>query len=184
MAFENQQVAQPESDYSKVASEDPSYHAIKVYNMLEDEIWTRLDLLSKSKTIDDISNIAREIRVLFLRGDKVWAEIKKSIEIQASTLKIHATSFKYENEFSKYAQEILDYLKIALDANFLVFNGSLEEQESAKYYLELSPQERLSWLVKKIEDKILDATELWGELAAEIHFTMPINIKDTRDPFL
>ena len=83
MAFENQQVAQPESDYSKVASEDPSYHAIKVYNMLEDEIWTRLDLLSKSKTIDDISNIAREIRVLFLRGDKVWAEIKKSIEIQA-----------------------------------------------------------------------------------------------------
>jgi hypothetical protein len=99
MAFENQQVAQSESaDYSKVASEDPSYHAIKVFNMIEDALWDQFDLLSNATTIDSIIHIAKEVRVLLFRADKVWDEIKKAIEVQATGLKIKATSFDYKNE--------------------------------------------------------------------------------------
>ncbi len=185
MAFENQQVAQSESaDYSKVASEDPSYHAIKVFNMIEDALWDQFDLLSNATTIDSIIHIAKEVRVLLFRADKVWDEIKKAIEVQATGLKIKATSFDYKNEFNIYASEVLNYIRITLNANFLAFNGSLEEQKIARDYLELSPQERISWFIEKIENTILTATEKWGELAAKINFTMPINIKDTRDPFL
>jgi hypothetical protein len=183
MELLEQQVTQP-NDYNKVASEDPSYHAIKVYNMIEDALWERLDLLGNATSLDGIIHIAKEVRLLLLRGDKVWSEIRKAIEIQASGLKIKATSFNYKGEFNTYASEILRYLNISINAGFFAFNGSLEEQKMATEYLELSPLQRNSWLVEKLENKILDATELWGELAATINFTMPINIKDTRDPFL
>jgi hypothetical protein len=182
MAFEEQQVVQQE--YSKVASEDPSYHAIKVFNMIEDALWEQLDLLGNATSMENIIHIAKEIRILLLRGDKVWNEINKAVEIQASNLKIKATAFVYGNEFGTYAAEIMEYIKVAVNANFLAFNGNPTAQQLATYYLELSPAEKMGWLVQSIENKVLDATEHWGELAAQINFTMPINIKDTRDPFL
>ena len=182
MAYEEQQILSQE--YSKVASEDPSYHAIKVFNMVEDALWEQLDLLGNSSSTDGIIHIAKETRVLLLRADKVWNEIKKAIEVQVSGLKIKATSFTYTNEFSKYASALSNYIKIVTNANFLAFNGSQEEQKNALDYLEQSPQDRIRWLIEKTEKTILDATEKWGVLAAEINFTMPINIRDTRDPFL
>lgn len=184
MAFELSQAQNENMEYSKVASEDPSYHAIKVFNAIEDSLWEQLDLLGNSGTMANIIHIAKEVRVLLLRADKVWNEIQKAVDVQASGLKIKATSFSYSKEFSNYAAELMDCIKVSLDANFLAVNGSLTEQKEALEYLELSPQERLNWTAKKVEKTILDATEKWGDLAAEINFTMPINIKDTRDPFL
>lgn len=182
ISFENQQVV--ESEHSKVTSEDPSYHAIKVFNMVEDALWDQLDLLGNAMTTESMIHITKEVRVLLLRADKVWSEIKKAVEVQAAGLKIKATSFSYNGEFSMYAAQLLNYVKVALNANFLASNGSPEEQANAVHYLEQSPQERMNWLIEKVENTILDSTERWGELAAEINFTMPINIKDTRDPFL
>jgi hypothetical protein len=184
MAFDEEQIQTPQTQSSRAMSEDPSYHAIKVFNMIEDSLWEQFDLLGNAVSIDHVVHIAKEVRVLLLRGDKVWNEIKKAVEIQASGLKIRATAFSYKGEFSAYAAEILKYLKIASNAGFLAFNGSPEEQELAQNYLELPSNERMGWLMRNVEGKILDATEKWGELAAEINFTMPINIKDTRDPFL
>jgi hypothetical protein len=183
MEYEEEQQMQ-QSDHSNIASEDPSYHAIKVYNMLEDSLWERLDLLENATNINDVIHVAKEVRVLLLRGDKVWSEIKNSIAIKAEQLKIKDTSFKYDGELNTYASYILNIIKISVNAQFFAFNGSLEEQIRAKNYLELSPIERLSFIVSEVEKTILEATELWGEKAAEINFTMPINIKDTRDPFL
>lgn len=173
-----------QQDRSNIASEDPSYHAIKVYNMIEDALWERLDLIENATDIGNVVMIAKQVRVLLLRGDKVWSEIKKSISNKAELLKITNTSFSYNGELNKYADLVLNVLKIGVNAQFLAFSGSPEEQARARAYLEMAPPERLGSIINEIETIILDATELWGEKAAEINFTMPINIKDTRDPFL
>ena len=182
IALEEEQTQQLERN--DIASEDPSYHAIKVYNMIEDSLWEQLDQLGNATNMGDVSKIAREVRILLLRGDKVWNEIKNSITIKASILRIKTTSFQYGGELQKHAEQISSLLKISLNAQYLISNGSLEEQEAASAYLEMPPNVRLGFIIQEIEKIILLATELWGQKAAEINFTMPINIKDTRDPFL
>lgn len=182
MSEEVQEWQQP--NQSNIASEDPSYHAIKVYNTIEDGLWDKMSQLEKVQTLNDFIDIARDVRVLLLRGDKVWNEIKHSIGNKASSLKIKETSFAYNGELNTISSKILMWLKVCSSAQFLASNGSQGEQGLANEYLELPPQQRVIWLTDKLEKEILEATELWGDKAADIGFTMPINIKDAQDPFL
>lgn len=178
-----QQEGQIENN-GRIVSEDPSYHSIRIYNMVRDRMWEQLDRASNSTELNQLLPIISGLKLLLLRGDKIWLELKYAIKEQRSNLKITEGMFPYKNELEEQAIKIQDIINIVSNANLIATEGSPVEVEEAIEYIELNKNRKLSWIKMKIEKIILEADEEWGKGAARIHFTMPVDVKDTRDPFL
>ena len=169
---------------SNVITEDPSYHAIKVYNMVSDRIWDEFALLEQYPDMFNVINEIQKLNILLTRSDMIWYEIQKTIEEKTKGLKISKTSFSYNGELKTYADKLEHIVKIALNAEFYASNGSPGDYKDAIAYLEVPKPARTEYIKSQVKTEILAAMKMWSEKASQINFTMPINIKEAQDPFL
>jgi len=165
---------------STIASEDASYHSIRIYNLIRDKLWERLELANNSPDTRELGMHIQELRLLLLRGDKVWREISKAVEEKKRTLKVDTIVFPYTEQLKKLALKLDVIYELLTKTEKLIADGDNEALE----YLQMQPEDGLQYIKKRVEDIITDADEVWGEHAALIDFTMPIEVKDSRDPFL
>ncbi len=168
---------------TRIVSEDPAYHSIKIYNMVRDRLWEQLDKSNNSKTFEELLKTINGLRLLLLRGDKIWLELKYAIQEQRANLKMTEETFPYKNELNDAAIRIQSMINIITNAKYISVEGSPAEIKIAIEYIILNNQQKISWIKNIVEKIILEADENWGKGAAKIHFTMPVDVKDTRDPF-
>jgi len=152
--------------------------------MVRDRLWEQLDKSNNALTFDEFINTINGLRLLLLRGDKIWLELKYAIAEQRSNLKISEGEFPYGNELRTASIKIQHIINIINNANYLSAEGSPTEIEEALNYIKLNHSQKIDYMKNKIENIILEADENWGKNAAKIHFTMPVDVKDTKDPFL
>jgi hypothetical protein len=169
---------------SNIMTDDPSFHAIKIYNMVSDRIWDEFALLEQYPDMLNVISEVQKLNILLTRSDMIWYEIQKTIEEKTKYLKISNTSFNYHGELKNYADKLEHIVKIALNAEFYASNGSIGMREDAITYLEVPKNGRTEYIKAQVKKQILDAMQLWSEKASQINFTMPITIKDAQDPFL
>ncbi len=170
----------PLMNRSRIATEDASYHSIRIYNMVRDRLWERLELIQNGLSLEELSRYIQELRLLLLRGDKVWLEISKTVAERKKDLKIDTSAFPYTEQLKKLADEIERYYVLINRADMMSMMGD----QSALEFLQMPPELQSSYIKQGVEAIVLRADEIWGEHAAIIGFTMPIEIKDSRDPFL
>ena len=166
-------------EQSRVMTEDASYHSIRIYNMIRDRLWEYLDLINSSPTLEEMSKHMIGARLLLLRGDKVWMEIKKAIDEKKKSLKVNFTPFLYDNELKKAADGITVYYELITKGRVL----ATLNQQNAIDFLQMPTYEKLTYIKHNIEQIITEADEKWGGYAATIGFTMPIEVKEAHDPF-
>ena len=170
---------QTDMEAGHVQAQDPSFHEIRIYNDVRDKLWMHLDLALSAENMDNLQREALSLRLLLLRADGIWAEIKKAVDGEKKRKKL-TVPFPYESEFSTKAQEVIDKLTFMARADALAWDGD----EEAELFLQMPIGDRVMWLKHNIEKIIIDADKVWGEKAASLNFTMPINVKESRDPFL
>ena len=162
-----------------IRMEDPSYHSIKIYNMIRDQLWNYLATINKVNDLQSCLEITDDIRILLLRGDKVWAEIQKAANEKARGLRIRGKVLDYNGSLRRLALELSTYL-------------SYEREKEAYYesndvsffnYIQLPATSKIEFYKKKAEEVVNRADEDWGTYAAQINFTMPIELRAEQDPF-
>lgn len=169
-----------EMQKSRVATEDASYHAIRIYNMLRDRLWEKLEAVRNSGSVPEIRNNTESLRLLLVRGNNTWLEIKKAIEEKKKGIKATFKEFPYDEELKEKAGKLNDLIRIMDNPKYQFILGN----QLAIDYLKMPLNERLSYLKNQIEGLVTDADNVWGNHAALIGFTMPIEVKETHDPFL
>lgn len=168
-----------EQQQSRIATEEPSYHAIRIYNMIRDRLWEKLEAMNKGLTTEEVLLALNDLRLLLLRGDKTWMEIKKAIDEKKAALKVRTEPFKYDGELKKKADALSYIILLTTNPRELAINDDAE----ALAYMALRPFARLQYTKQKAEAIILEADEDWGNKAALIGHTMPIEVRESKDPF-
>jgi hypothetical protein len=162
-----------------IRTEDASYHSIKIYNMIRDQLWNYLATINKVNDLQSCIEITDDIRVLLLRGDKVWSEIQKAANEKARGLRIREKVLDYKGSLRLLALELSMYL-------------AYEKEKEAYYqsndvnffnYIQLPITSKIEFYKKKVEEVVNKADEDWGTYAAQINFTMPIELRAEQDPF-
>ncbi len=178
------ELASPEEAQSRIASEQSSYHSIAIYNMVRDRLWMQQDFISRAQTPEQIKEYVTNMRNLLLRGDSLWMEIKKAVEEKKKGFKTDKKEFPYNNELIQYADK-LEFLQSLIEhGRAMVSDPNEETRELAYSYIRMQTYQKLTYLRKYVEAVVREADKLWGEKAALIGFTMPIEVKEQRDPFL
>ncbi|MGC9132348.1 MAG: hypothetical protein ACP5HJ_01725 [Candidatus Micrarchaeia archaeon] len=167
-----------------IHAEDPAYHEIRIYNTVRDSIWQELVLLEYENDIDKVEKRLINLYLLLLRADEIWNEINESVKVQSTRLRLVVDVLPYEGEFRKYAEKINTLIEIKRNAKMLCTSaGSPEVQQMATTYLQLPFYSKVEWLKKEAEKIVDEVGRIWGSKAAKIQYTMPIQIKESADPF-
>jgi len=187
----DQQVDKEIEQVTTITSENPAYHEINIYNKIRDEIWVTLGEI-QNLTFENASqvNIAKQnfyslinkLRLLFLKADTIWYENKKAVEQQTKNLKL-SQEFPYNNEFYILAQRLSIYMLLALGNTIPAADGDAEIQNLIAQLEPLYFKDKLEILKHLIEKQVVEADKVWGEKAALVNFTMPIQVSSSKDVF-
>ena len=172
-------ISQSQATGPMIRTEDASYHSIKIYNMIRDQLWNYLATINKVNDLQSCLDITDDVRVLLLRGDKVWMEIQKAADEKARGLRIHEKVLDYKGSLKVLANELEVYVAYEKEKE------AYYESNDAKFlsYIGLPLSSKTEFFKKKVEDVVNRADEDWGTYAAQINFTMPIELRAEQDPF-
>jgi len=191
MADDIQQVDKEIEQTTTITSESPAYHEINIYNRIRDEIWVTLGEIQNLVIVDSrqtnsakqsLYSLTNKLRLLFLKADAIWYENKKAVEQQTKDLKLKH-EFPYDSEFSILAQRLSLYMALALGSAIPAADGNAETQSLMVQLEPLYFKDKLEILKGLIEKLVVEADRIWGEKAALLNFTMPIQVSSAKDAF-
>jgi len=186
-----QQVDKEIEQATTITSESPAYHEISIYNRVHDEIWATLGeiqnlTVENPHQINDVKRsfyaLANKLRVLLLKADSIWYENKKAVEQQTKDLRLKQ-EFPYNNEFYTLAQRLSLYMALALGSAIPAAGGGAEAQSLMVQLEPLYFKDKLEVLKSLIEKLVVEVDRVWGEKAALVNFTMPIQVSSSKDTF-
>lgn len=176
----NYQQGQQEGGEANIQASDASFHEIRTYNDTKDKIWIVGAEINNTQDIGSLLLYLNDLYMLLMRADKVWWGVEYSVREKASRMKSKTVSFKYSGQMAKYSNKIKTYI------DYVENNERFMEEHDAGFddYMNLpSAKGKLRFLKKKATDLIGDVADEWEQLAAKIDFTMPLELREGRDPF-